>query len=118
MLPPMRRRTTFVRCLALVWATLQLASPGLSAIADGLLARASASGPSIHVEATSGASCPVVHSPDCAVCRYLSVSASSDTAAPAFGWAETSQCGVVPDATTAARSAAFALPHGRGPPTV
>jgi hypothetical protein len=112
----MKRRTTLIRFLALVWATLQLASPGLASIADGMLARESASSPSTHVETTTSASCPVVHSPDCAVCRYLSASGSNAPAAAAFSWKAASQCRVIADATTIALSTAVALPHGRAPP--
>lgn len=114
----MKRRTTLVRFLALVWATLQLASPGLASIADGMLARESASSPSTHVEATTSASCPVVHPPECAVCRYLSASRSNGAVTPEVGWADASDCGVIPDTTTVALSAAVVLPHGRAPPTL
>ena len=117
MLLLMRRRTTFVRSLAVFWAALQLASPAVSAIADGRLAAQNASGPATHVEATTTASCPVVHSPDCAVCRYLSASPlgarlsafvpllSADSREP---MAESRE----------QHSAALALPHGRAPPTI
>lgn len=114
----MKRRTTLVRFLALVWATLQVASPALASIADGMLARESATSPSTHVEATTSASCPVVHSPDCGVCRYLSAAGSNDAGAPALGWEGASQCGIISSATTIALSAAVVLPHGRAPPTL
>ena len=118
MLPAMKRRTTFVRFLALTWATLQLASPAISAIADGLLARENGSRPSTHVEATTRDTCPVIHAPDCAVCRYLSGSGCNDASAPAFGWSEAAQSGATSGASTMLGSAAIALPHGRGPPEV
>src|SRR5688572_33060991 len=116
MLHRMTRRTRFVRFMALICAALQLASPGFSAIADGRLARESASGPATHVEATTTASCPVVHSPDCAVCRYLSTSAcEAPNAVP-----ETLLAADIADPAAVGRStrgSPHAHPHGRAPPS-
>ena len=114
----MTRHTTVVRYLAVFWATLQLAAPGMSAIADGRLARESAGGPVTHVEATTSASCPVVHSLDCALCRYLSISSSNDSAPPLLDSVAGSQCGMVAEASIVGLSSAIALPHGRAPPTI
>ena len=66
----MTRRSPVIRLLALLWATLQIASPGLGALADGLLA-AQTRDPASHVEATTSGRCPVVHAPDCGLCRQL-----------------------------------------------
>src|SRR5687768_10378370 len=84
MLHLVNRRAPFVRFLAVLWATLQLASPGLTAIADGNSASLSFADAASHVEATGSESCPLPHSPDCAVCRYLSsgAAASPQTALP------------------------------------
>jgi hypothetical protein len=115
---PMIHRPRSIRYLAFMLGMLQLAAPGLSAIADGMLARDSAGAPSTHIEATTSASCPFVHSPDCALCRQLSMSALGDGAAPAFVSAASSQCELGSAATIVARSAAVGLPPGRGPPTL
>lgn len=110
-------RRGMTRCLALVWAMLQLLSPGVSAIADGSLARESATSPLVHVEATGSEGCPEVHSPDCGVCRYLSTGGElSAMPEPAIG----GDGAVVPvEARLASGSSALTiLPHGRAPPAV
>lgn len=71
----MTERSPIRHGLALLLAALQLASPALSAVADALFVARSGK-PVAHVESTSAAGCPVVHSADCAVCRYLSSAAS------------------------------------------
>lgn len=109
-------RTTFVRFLTLCWTLLQLAAPGLSAIADGQLTLDNATRPATHVEATSSESCPVVHTPDCAVCRYLSTSATDGAAPPAIQWPGVSGCDFARNAANTARSATLAIPHSRAPP--
>ncbi|MGH7677348.1 MAG: hypothetical protein ACRENU_02700 [Gemmatimonadaceae bacterium] len=109
------RRSTSVRKLAILWAALQFASPGASAIADGMLAAANAAGPTTHVEATTTASCPVVHSPDCGVCRYLS--GPADMNGPSAFDARPSAEARAPRAEGSLHSIALAaLPHGRAPP--
>lgn len=111
----MRRRTTVIRSLALLWAALQLASPGASAIADGALARENASAPAMHVEATTTAACPVVHSPDCGVCRYLSTSANPQPP-QAFSLSSVAERRDARTDIPQAGCASVALPHGRAPP--
>jgi hypothetical protein len=59
------------RCLALVWAVLLLAAPAASAQADARFTRALA-GSQSHVEDATSATCPLVHPPDCGLCRHLS----------------------------------------------
>lgn len=113
----MRRHTSVVRFLTLLWASLQLAAPALSSIADGQLSRDNASKPLTHVEATTSDSCPVVHSPDCGVCRYLSTSGANDASAPRFDWRQGAANALVCTASDEAGSIAIALPHGRAPPT-
>jgi hypothetical protein len=117
MLPRMKRRARIVRFLALVGAALQLASPGFSAIAHGRLARESASGPATHVEATTTANCPVVHSPDCAVCRYLSTSACG-TPEPSLVPRREAETARPDDYRRSTWGGPHALPHGRAPPAV
>jgi hypothetical protein len=67
----MTRRKPLLRFLALLWAGLQFTMPALGSLADARFA-AAAGNPVAHVESKSSASCPAVHAPDCAVCRYLS----------------------------------------------
>lgn len=105
------------RCLALVWATLQLLSPGVSAIADGRLAQESANAPMVHVEATGSEGCPEVHSPDCGVCRYLSTGGDMPSVSPA-AVCETHDAGPVAARVAFGSSALSALPHGRAPPAI
>ncbi|MEX2152744.1 MAG: hypothetical protein WD825_05345 [Gemmatimonadaceae bacterium] len=113
----MSRRTAFVRCLALFWAVLQVASPGFSAIADGRLATEAASGASTHVESKTTASCPAVHPPDCGICRYLSGSASDPAPAP-LGFLYSPDASEPTAQSCVARGDAVALPHGRAPPSI
>ena len=114
MTPP--RRAPLIRVLALFWAVLQMASPAASAISDGLLASGNSAEQVAHVESATTNACPVVHAPDCAVCRYLSGSVG-----------EAVQCGVLqlPDVGIAlpdgqyqtTYASAVVLPPGRAPPT-
>jgi hypothetical protein len=105
-----------VRFITLLLATLQFASPGISAVADGQLARQNALQPTTHVEATTTAACPVVHHPDCGVCRYLS-NAFAPPRQAAFG-ARFAACEIEPKAASREpRAAALAAPNGRAPPT-
>ena len=112
----MRRRTPLVRFFALLWATLQLASPAVGAIADGRVVSGGGAQRTAHVEATSTGACPVVHTPDCAVCRYLSGSAAEPAPVQMHRVGESS-----PGCAEARQHGAFAsslvLPDGRAPPT-
>ena len=112
----MTRRSPFVRLLTLAWATLQLAAPALSSIADGRLELDNASRPNTHVEATTGLTCPMVHSPDCGVCRYLSTNGAADSSSPSFDWRLSASSRLTGTASDEASSVAIALPHGRAPP--
>ena len=111
----MSRRSTSVRILAILWAALQFASPGASAIADGMLAASNAAGPTTHVEATTTASCPVVHAPDCGVCRYLSGPAAVNRIS-AFAIALLTEKRELRTESSVTSVALAALPHGRAPP--
>ena len=106
-----------LRWLVMFGAAIQLLSPGIASIADGLLARENASGPLTHVEATTSATCPVVHPPDCGVCRYL----SGTSALPRVG--PTALVGESVPFPRCARSRILAagvsiLPNGRAPPAL
>ena len=104
-----------VRFITLLLATLQFVSPGISAIADGQLARENASQPATHVEATTTAACPVVHQPDCGVCRYLSSPAGA-TPSASFDLVALSAAPTPNVETVASSCADVVLPHGRAPP--
>lgn len=117
MLRAMTRRTPFLRCLAIAWASLQLMLPGVTAIADGFASSQGASAAVSHVESGSTASCPEIHGVDCAVCRYLSNTASTIPAAPAWRECAVGQAapvGVDREQADAARSRA----QSRAPPVV
>lgn len=105
------------RCLALVWAMLQLLSPGASAIADGSLAKEAADAPMVHVEATGSEGCPEVHSPDCGVCRYLSTGGEPTSMSP-VALCETHDVAPVAARVAFGSSALTSLPHGRAPPGI
>ena len=113
----MSRRTPVVRFVTLLLATLQVASPGISAIADGRLARENASGPATHVEATTTASCPVVHHPECGMCRYLSTTAAPSRSG-ALGFALSAEIGEPKAESRISSCSTVTLQHGRAPPTL
>lgn len=113
----MSGRHPFLRMLVMVGAAVQLLSPAVASIADGRMARESASSPLTHIEETSSATCPVVHAPDCGVCRYLSVAGTQSRATAALLVAETTAapaCLVAPSPGRAGTS----LPDGRAPPAL
>lgn len=112
----MTSRSTFVRSVTLLWASLQLAAPAMSSIADGQLSRDNATQPTTHVEATTTGSCPVVHPPDCAVCRYLSTSGANDIAAPSFDWQFLAVWTGASTVSVEPGCGALGLPRERAPP--
>ena len=113
----MSGRNPVLRMLVMVGAALQLLSPGVASIAHGLVARESASGPLTHIEATSSATCPVVHAPDCGVCRYVSAAGTQAKVAPTLFVGELA---APPEcvASLAPRRGVAALPDGRAPPAL
>jgi len=113
----MTARKGFARFLALLCATVQFASPGLSAIADGTLARENASEPLTHVESAPSANCPVVHPPDCAVCRYLS-SAAAPPAVSNLAIDDCAESRLPGPESRQPHDSAITLPHGRAPPAI
>jgi hypothetical protein len=113
--PAMQQRSALVRFFAIAWAVFQVASPAVGAIADGRLAAANAFGPATHVEATTSSSCPQVHSPDCAICRYLSGPASPLPPA-AIGFAIRKDPRSTRAESMFAHAGAIAFPPGRAPP--
>ena len=79
----MRRERGFLRIFALIWAVLQLALPTSAMLADA--SRAAAPPTREHVEDAPGRDCTPAHSPDCAICKHLSVSApEAPQPSPAF----------------------------------
>ena len=103
--------------LVMFCAAVQLLSPGIAAVADGLLAAVNASRPLTHIEASTTAKCPVVHAPDCGVCRYLS--SSSTLARVVQPLPVLQDAPVSPNAIACApASNATTLPDGRAPPAL
>ena len=103
--------------LVLVGAAVQLLSPGAAAIADGLLATESASQPLTHVESSTTAKCPVVHAPDCGVCRYLSSASLLPRVAPQLP-VSAAAVPLPQDAACASARVVSSLPDGRAPPAL
>jgi hypothetical protein len=101
--------------LAMAFATLQLVSPALVVIADGVSVRDAVAESVAHVESAGSTGCPQVHAPDCALCRYLS---GASTLLPDAPIAPLSAEGTTRPAEVVARvrTAATLLPHGRAPP--
>lgn len=110
----MMRRTSLLRFLSVLWAGLHVATPTLGSLADARLA-AAAGDPVAHVESTSSASCPAIHGPDCAVCRYLSGAAAAPGAPEASEpHAEDGCASIALERAPATRT--VVLPDGRAPP--
>jgi hypothetical protein len=114
MLRAMRRRTPLVQIIALCWATFQLLSPAVGAVADGKLARGAAERVA-HVESTTSATCPVVHPSDCALCRYLSGNSPRCVDTPAFRTARSGILGGIGEDQLVG-NVSLILPEGRAPP--
>jgi hypothetical protein len=112
----MTRRAPLLRFLALLWAGLQFAMPALGSLADARFA-AAAGDPVSHVESTSSASCPAVHAPDCAVCRYLSGATPVPENAAAVN-IDAEQAGAQARTRCAVAHVAIILPDGRAPPAL
>ena len=110
----MTRRKPLLRFLAVLWASLQFAMPALGSLADARFA-AAAGDPVSHVESKSSASCPAVHAPDCAVCRYLSGGSSAPENAAAVH-IDAARAGAQARTRSAIAHVAVTLPDGRAPP--
>ena len=68
----MSPRCAGLRALVLLWAALQLALPGVAALADGVSSRTSVHA-TAHVESSTERACIRVHEADCVFCQFLSV---------------------------------------------
>lgn len=75
----MRRNLTW-RTLALLWAVLQFALPGIALVADARLERESVQA-GAHVESGSTKACRPVHPDECVLCQVVS-RVASPTEAP------------------------------------
>jgi hypothetical protein len=114
----MVHRVGRLRILTFVLGTLQLASPSVSALADGMLALASVGRPTTHVEAVTQAACPMVHAPDCGLCRLLSLTGCRDAAPPSLSATDPGRTGLRSPGERNVAARSIALPPGRAPPTV
>jgi hypothetical protein len=113
----MIRRRPFVRFLAVLWATLQLASPGAMAIADGVASGKGTTGAIAHIESGTTSTCPQIHGVDCAICRYLSNVAAVVPGTPdSFEFSVDLPCPALTRLGTAAPWRV--LPRSRAPPAV
>ena len=76
-MPPMRKRSLWVRTPLLLLTLLQFSVPAAAAWADARVGEAT--GPA-HIESHSTASCPRVHPADCAFHRFLAAPLARTTA--------------------------------------
>jgi hypothetical protein len=90
-------------------------APAIAGLADGWAVRDAVAAAVPHVESDGTTGCPQVHPPDCALCRYLSSTASL---LPGVTEAPPRQQRVAFDArASASRTGTTAfLPDGRAPP--
>ena len=66
------------RGLAILWAALQFALPGVLTILDGATALRDREAVVAHMEETSSKTCHPPHSTECGLCRYLSLGGIDD----------------------------------------
>ena len=112
-MPPMRKRSLWVRTPLLLLTLLQCGVPATAAWADALLGESR--GPA-HIESHSTSSCPRVHPADCAFHRFL---ATPLAGTPATVLRIREGQGVIWTANTGEHSVAGAdlsLPDSRAPP--
>ena len=69
------------RAFVLVWAILQLALPGVAALADAVASRTSAHAVA-HVEGSTERDCVRVHETDCVFCQFLSAPCAPASTGP------------------------------------
>jgi hypothetical protein len=112
----MQRRPWFVRLVTFLFATVQLVAPGATAIADGLAHRDGAGEPVVHIEATTRATCPQVHSPDCGLCRFLSSLAARPASSPTPFLLFAAGVPAASAEHSPISRTQVSLPPGRGPP--
>jgi hypothetical protein len=115
---PMIHRPRVIRYLVFILGALQLAAPGVSAVADGMLSRDESQAPATHIEATTRSTCQVVHSPDCGLCRYLSLSAAPSRCAAPLPWQGAAHDRVDPASTGTSSQRTLTISLGRAPPSV
>src|SRR5215203_3013646 len=106
------RRSLAVRCVLLVFGTLQLALPGAVAMHDALLQARAFAGPGSHVEAESDPRCVPSHAPDCALCRYLQSDCSTPSEHGSLERPASAAGTRIPDPDVAG---AFLAPRGKRP---
>ena len=111
----MSGRSHFRRILAIAFATLQLVSPALVVLADGVSVRDAVAESVAHVESTSSDSCPQVHTPDCALCRYVSGS-SAPVSDGHLCVPQARQAPLLANADVLTFGTSALLPDGRAPP--
>ncbi|HEX8850889.1 MAG TPA: hypothetical protein VF761_15265 [Gemmatimonadaceae bacterium] len=110
------RRGLF-RSLVLLCAALQLALPGVAALADGLASRTSVHA-TAHIESGTERDCVRVHETDCVFCQFLSTSASPACTRPIAQFAAVVSGAPQLDAG-APRVAELSRPGDpRGPPSI
>jgi len=73
----MLRPSRSARAVWLACALMQLSLPGAAAWADALLDHAPVGPAATHFESHTTGSCPRVHSPDCALCQFLTAPRST-----------------------------------------
>ncbi|MHB0948646.1 MAG: hypothetical protein ACYC4J_06230 [Gemmatimonadaceae bacterium] len=113
----MGRSRGFFRHFAILWAALHLALPAGFAIADARLAQRAEASPGVaHVEDHTGAQCPPVHAPDCALCQVLSTPGTAAAAAPLPRAVRVLASSVASAARRPGAGALQAAPSSRAPP--
>jgi hypothetical protein len=106
------------RVLALLWAVLQFALPGVALVADARLERASLEVAGSHVESGTSEDCPPVHRDECALCQVLSRSAQPADAPELPAIAEVVRPSAAAPAEPQSGRAAASASLPRAPPSV
>jgi hypothetical protein len=114
-MPPMRKRSLWVRTPLLLLTLLQFSVPGAVAWAD---ARVGERGGPAHIESLSTSTCPRVHPSDCTFHRFLAAPLARATA-PVVRLRDGQGIRWTPTASAQSRIAADrTLPNSRAPPTL
>jgi hypothetical protein len=114
-----RRRSATLRIASILFAAVQMLTPGVAAWADGLLEAEARANPAIsHVESKTTPHCPRVHADDCALCQYLATASGRPSAAASFTALGALVRPVASLAVRVPRRATVTLPPSRAPPTL
>ena len=115
----LRPHSPLRRAAFLAWAALQLVLGGVVSLADARAEAESISrGATAHVEAHGTPSCPRVHGPDCALCRFLTTSGRAERSLTLAEPLTSPRSALVLESASAPAAAQSEPPPARAPPAL